>query len=190
MRLLRVVALALALAGFQCGPGTIDLWRMPEPDLAARAWAKAQACARVAPVPGGNLADVHWFVADLSLVERRGLWGAWLPPDTIVLDMRHLTDSITIEHELLHHLLRGSVHGIHAVTEAGNALAATQLTPEQSVALQTALAQHEEAMARVSLEELKTVMSESLAEIESPDKYTSRARPTGLYIAYLGTSAI
>jgi len=84
----------------------------------------------------------------------------------------------------------GSVLGLHAVTEAGNALAATQLTPEQSVALQTALAQHEEAMARVSLEELKTVMSESLAELESPDKYTSRARHTGLYIAYLGTSAI
>src|SRR5207302_5653713 len=84
----------------------------------------------------------------------------------------------------------GSVLGLNAVSAAGDALASTQLTPEQSVALQSALAVHEEAMAKISLDELKTVMSESLAEIESPDKFTSRARPTGLYMAYAGTSAI
>jgi len=110
MRLLRVVALALALAGFQCGPGTTEFWRLPEPDMAAHEWSVAQKCARTKPVPGGDLADVHWFAADLSQLHP-SLWGAWLPPDTIVLDLRHLTDSVTIEHELLHHLLRGSVRG-------------------------------------------------------------------------------
>jgi Holin of 3TMs, for gene-transfer release len=84
----------------------------------------------------------------------------------------------------------GNVLGIGAITSAGDALAATQLTPEQKVALQGALAQHEEAMASIDLERFKAVMAESLAEIQSPDKYVARARPTGLYFAYAGTLAV
>lgn len=82
----------------------------------------------------------------------------------------------------------GGILGLPVLGQAGDTLAATQLTPAQQVALTTALQQHEEAMAAVSLEELKTVMSESLAEIASPDKYVARARPTGLYLAYLATA--
>ena len=110
MRLLRIVALALALAAFHCREGTIELYNVPVPSQAAGAWRAALACSHVAPARGGTLTEVHWFGADLSQVHP-ALWGAWLPPDTIVLDLRHLADSVTIEHELLHHLLRGSVRG-------------------------------------------------------------------------------
>ncbi len=84
----------------------------------------------------------------------------------------------------------GKITGINLISDAGDALDKAQLTPEQKVALNTALAEHEEKMAQVDLETLKTVMSESLAEIESPDKFVARARPTGLYVAYVGTLGI
>src|SRR2546430_15686070 len=110
MRFLLLVALTLGLAGFHCGPDTIDLYGMPEPPQAARAWALARACADVPVQPGGDLKDVHWMVADLSLINTH-LLGVWMPPDTILLDRYHVTDTLTIEHELLHQLLRGSVNG-------------------------------------------------------------------------------
>ncbi len=84
----------------------------------------------------------------------------------------------------------GKITGIGIVSDAGDALQKAQLTPEQQIALNAALAEHEEKMAQISLDQLKTVMSESLAEIESPDKFVARARPAGLYIAYVGTLAI
>ena len=84
----------------------------------------------------------------------------------------------------------GNVLGIGVVKDAGDALAKAQLSPDQQAALQEAMLTHEKDMAQISLDELKTVMSESLAEIQSPDKFVSRARPTGLYFAYLGTLAI
>jgi len=83
----------------------------------------------------------------------------------------------------------GKITGINLISDAGDALDKAKLTPEQTVALQTALAEHEEKMAQISLDEFKTAMSEAVAEIQSPDKYVSRARPTGLYIFY-GVSAM
>ena len=79
----------------------------------------------------------------------------------------------------------GNALGIGIFKDAASTLEKVQLTPEQQVALQTALAVHEEAMAHIRLDELKTVMSESLAEIQSSDKFVARARPAGLYLAYL-----
>ena len=81
----------------------------------------------------------------------------------------------------------GSVLGLNIVKDAGNALAAAQLSSEQQAALQTALLEHEAQMSAIRLDELKTVISESVAEIQSSDKYVARARPTGLYVAYAGT---
>src|SRR2546425_12979333 len=49
---------------------------------------------------------------------------------------------------------------------------------------------HEKEMAQINLDTLKSLLSESLAEIQSPDKYVARARPTGLYIFYLVSAAI
>ena len=84
----------------------------------------------------------------------------------------------------------GSVLGLNVVKDAGAALAAAQLSPEKAAELQEALLVHEQAMAQISLDELKTVISESVAEIQSPDKYVARARPTGLYILYGVSGAI
>ena len=84
----------------------------------------------------------------------------------------------------------GSVLGMNVVKDAGAALASFQMTPEQQVALQAAMLQHEEAMQRLSIEEMKTAMSESMAMIASPDKFVSRARPLGLYIFYLVSAGL
>jgi hypothetical protein len=84
----------------------------------------------------------------------------------------------------------GKVLGLDVFGKAADALGSLSLSPEQQVALQTALATHEEEMQRLSIEELKTVLSENLAMISSSDKYVSRARPTGLYLFYLATFAV
>lgn len=76
---------------------------------------------------------------------------------------------------------------VKAVTDAIEGAAGT---PELRAQLQTALQSHEEEMKRLSIEELKAVMSESIAMVQSPDKYVSRARPTGLYIFYGVSAAI
>src|SRR5574341_480663 len=77
----------------------------------------------------------------------------------------------------------GKVLGIDVVTQAGDALAGAQIPPEKQVELQLALAAHEEKLKALGIEELKTVLSENLAMIASPDKFVSRARPTMLYVA-------
>src|SRR5437764_5605967 len=106
MRLLRVVALGGAAAC--AADDTIEFEPIGPPVAAHGAWWAARECSGVLPVKGGELGDVQWFVADLAAV-RPHLMGAWLPPDTIVLDRAYVHDSVIIEHELLHHLLRGQV---------------------------------------------------------------------------------
>src|SRR5512146_1689384 len=86
---------------------------------------------------------------------------------------------------LLPNVLRavGKVLGIDVVKQAGDALAGATLSPEQQVAVQQALAQHEEKLRELGIKELKTALSENLAMIASPDRFVSRARPTMLYVA-------
>src|SRR5256885_16807806 len=84
----------------------------------------------------------------------------------------------------------GDVTGIKILGDASNALAATQLTPEQQAAVEKATRDYQAQMAQIGLDTFKTAMSEALAEIQSTDRYTSRARPTGLYIFYLCSGAI
>lgn len=84
----------------------------------------------------------------------------------------------------------GRVLGIGVLKDASAALSAVQLTPEQETQLQQALLVHEAAMKQLSIDEMKTAMSESLAMISSSDKYVSRARPTGLYIFYAVSAGI
>lgn len=84
----------------------------------------------------------------------------------------------------------GKITGIGIFNDAGDALApekVSALPPETQLALTTALQKHQEAMRGFDIEELKTYISESLAEINSTDKYTSRARPTGVYAATIIT---
>lgn len=69
------------------------------------------------------------------------------------------------------------------IDSAVRAIVGEQLTPEQQVALQTALAQHEREMKALSVEEMKIAVSESIAMIGSSDRFVSRARPVMLYAA-------
>jgi len=84
----------------------------------------------------------------------------------------------------------GNITGIKIFGDASNALIGAQLSPEQQAQLETALQAHEAEMAQINLDSFKTAMSEALAEVQSTDKYVSRARPTGLYIFYLVSGAI
>src|SRR5512143_1720613 len=84
----------------------------------------------------------------------------------------------------------GKVLGIDVVKQAGDALAGAAIPPEKQVELQLALAAHEEKLKELGIEELKTVLSENLAMIASPDKFVSRARPFGLYTACLITTGM
>lgn len=70
------------------------------------------------------------------------------------------------------------------IGKAVEAIVGEQLTPEQQSALNLAMLDHEIAMKQIGLDELKTVLSETQLMLSSEDKYVSRARPTGLYIAY------
>lgn len=84
----------------------------------------------------------------------------------------------------------GRVTGLGVLNDASDALSKAQLTPEQQATLQSELMRHEAAMKQLSIDEMKTAMSESIAMISSSDRYVSRARPTGLYIFYGVSSAI
>jgi hypothetical protein len=81
----------------------------------------------------------------------------------------------------------GSITGIDIIKKAGEALGdggeVSKLPPETQLALQTALQKHEETMRGFDVEELKAVVQESVGEISSSDKFTSRARPMGVYCA-------
>lgn len=79
----------------------------------------------------------------------------------------------------------GKITGIDIIDKAADALLGHNLSPEQELALQQAVMEHELAVRQINIEELKTVMAESQLMIQSDDKYVKRARPTGLYIAYL-----
>jgi len=76
------------------------------------------------------------------------------------------------------------ITGLSVLKDAGEALATAQLTPEQQAQLQEATQRHEAAMKQLSIDELRTVMSESLTMLQSEDRYVKRARPTGLYAFY------
>ena len=84
----------------------------------------------------------------------------------------------------------GKIIGVDIFSQAGEVLSNIQVTPEQEQELQKALMEHEKALRQFDLEEVKTAMTESLAMIQSEDKFVSRARPTGLYIAYACTAAL
>lgn len=82
------------------------------------------------------------------------------------------------------------VAGIKIFDQAAEALKNLQLTPEKQLELDQEMARHEEAMEALSIDKLKTVLSETNAMLASSDKFTSRARPTGLYVAYACSVAL
>lgn len=79
--------------------------------------------------------------------------------------------------------IAGNVLGVDSVKDVVDAFENNKLTPEQKAALEAGLREHEEAMEQFSLERMKLAVQESVALIQSPDKFVSRARPTMLYAA-------
>ena len=93
--------------------------------------------------------------------------------------------------KLLPSLLRtiGKITGL-PLGDAATALEGAKLTPEQQLALQESLERHEQAMKALSVDEMKTAISESLAMIQSEDKFVKHARPSMLYAATAITVAL
>jgi hypothetical protein len=78
-----------------------------------------------------------------------------------------------------------SILGVDSVKDVVDAIENNKLTPEQRIALDTAAKQFEIESRQLDLEQMKQFVAEAVAEIQSPDKFTSRARPSGLYFAYV-----
>lgn len=86
---------------------TMRMLAMKPPALADSAWRFVRQCSHFVPEPGGDLKDVHWFVADILTHTQHEIDGLWIPPDTIVLDITTFNYFPVIAHELLHQLMRG-----------------------------------------------------------------------------------
>lgn len=84
----------------------------------------------------------------------------------------------------------GKVLGIGKLNEAADELTKAQIPADKQAEIQQALIAQVAQIRQLDVDELKQVMSEALAEIQSPDKYVSRARPTGLYLFYLVSAGL
>jgi len=89
----------------------------------------------------------------------------------------------------------GDLTGLDILKNASKAI--ETIPVEKQAELQTALMAHQEAMASVEIqklgvenEALKIQISEALAMVNSGDKFTSRARPFGVYAASVVTMAM
>jgi Holin of 3TMs, for gene-transfer release len=80
--------------------------------------------------------------------------------------------------------------GVDSVKDIFDAVQNNKLTPEQRVALEQAVLEHEQEMERLNIEAMKVAMQESLAMVSSEDKFTKRARPFGLYSFYVASLAL
>lgn len=77
-----------------------------------------------------------------------------------------------------------NILGVDSVKDVVDALENNKLTPDQRVALDAASKQFELEMRQIDVQQMQQFVTEAVAEINSGDKYTARARPTGLYMAY------
>lgn len=84
----------------------------------------------------------------------------------------------------------GGILPIPGLKEVAEAISPDKIPTEKQAEVQLALFKHQENMAafeieklRTQIDEMKISVSESLAMIQSSDKFTSRARPMGVYAA-------
>ena len=68
-----------------------------------------------------------------------------------------------------------------------NAITGDNLPPEKRVELETAIMNHELEIKKLDVAALTTLVDEAKAATMSEDKFVRRARPFGLYVAYLFT---
>lgn len=64
------------------------------------------------------------------------------------------------------------------------------LPPEKKLELETAIMNHELEMQKLDVAALSQLVDEAKAATTSEDKFVRRARPMGLYVAYLITAII
>ncbi len=83
-----------------------------------------------------------------------------------------------------------SILGVDSVKDVVDMIEGNKLSPEQKVALDAAAKQFEIEQRQIDTEQMKQFVLEAVAEINSPDKFVSRARPTGLYFAYILSALI
>lgn len=82
-------------------------------------WEFVKLCSGAKVRKGGDLKDIKWYIAapyDLDApgtadMEYGRVLGRWIPPDTILLDSLYAGAAHVVQHEMLHHLLRGRVSG-------------------------------------------------------------------------------
>lgn len=85
----------------------------------------------------------------------------------------------------------GKFTGLEAVTKAAEALSgAPPLSPEKAAELEVALGAQTVELRKVELEELRALLAEQTAEVQSEDRFVSRARPSGLYAFYAVSVAV
>lgn len=82
----------------------------------------------------------------------------------------------------------GDVTGIGILKQASAAI--ETIPPEKQAEIQVALLAHEAQMKQLGIDEMKIAISESLAMINSSDKFVSRARPFGVYAASIITAGL
>jgi hypothetical protein len=73
-------------------------------------WTYVKACSGAKEQKGGRYHDIHWFVISPHGLDRGDssrIVGRWVFPDTIYIDSLYMGSSWVIQHEMLHHLLRG-----------------------------------------------------------------------------------
>ena len=85
--------------------------RMLDSTFVAAQWQYVTLCSGLTPQPGGRLEDVHWrIVAPHPRIDSYAppiASGAWIAPDTILLDSISVFNVWVMRHELMHQLLRG-----------------------------------------------------------------------------------
>lgn len=79
----------------------------------------------------------------------------------------------------------GEITGLSSVKDVVDAIIGDKLTPEQKLQLNEAAKQYSIQDRQIDTEQMKLFVSEAIAEINSPSKFVSFARPLGLYFAYL-----
>jgi hypothetical protein len=73
----------------------------------ADAWARVQACAQRAPLPGHSLAQLVVLRVPALAIDGHSIYARWLPGDTIFVTPSVSDTGWVIRHELLHALLNG-----------------------------------------------------------------------------------
>ena len=116
-------ALVVALLLAACAPvgdaqemfvDSVPILPIAKPVQADSAWAFDLRCSGDTAQTAWPLARVKWFVADLiAHSKHHNIIGYWIPPDTVILDLRFARDFMTTAHELMHYIRQEGGHPVN-----------------------------------------------------------------------------